>query len=299
MSLSNGAVAEASAKVVDPMSAWRGVTGRSMRVKPEYQGRMEWLPVGSIRADERAQRKLDESWAAKIAASFNPNLLGKPVVVALTGRNGQERFLVVDGQHRLAAVKSLFGESHQVECEVVRGVDLAGSAELFRGLNDTRGVRPFDKFLTGVTAGDAECVAISKLTASLGLRIAAGGGEPNYLHCVAALQRVYRLDGTGELLKRTLQLIIDAWGRGNENFNRAVVNAIGSVLHKYGDDVEVGALRSRLSSVAGGSHGIIGRGRSAATMLGTSPANGTAWAIVNLYNKGRSKKIAEWGKRAA
>lgn len=294
MSLSNGSVAEIASKM-DGIAV--GML-KSVRVEREHRGKLEWLPVEAIRTDERAQRPLDESWVAKIAANFKPDLLRWPCVVALPGRNGQERYIVVDGQHRVAAVKALFGGAHKIECEVVRGVDLAGAAEFFRGLNDTRGVTPFYKFVTGVTSGDPECVAIHKLATSLGLRISPGGSETNYLHCVAALQRVYRLDGTGELLKRTLQIIIEAWGRSYENFNRAVVSAIGSVLHKY-DEIDTAALRSRLASVAGGAHGIVGRGRSAAAMLGTSAANGTAWAIVNLYNKGRGKKLPEWGKRTA
>jgi hypothetical protein len=82
-----------------------------------------------------AQREFNERHASKIAASFDPDLFDDLVV---TLPNGDGIYHVVDGQHRMAAIRSLWGEEEMVPCRVVTAQDPARAAVIFDKINTGR-----------------------------------------------------------------------------------------------------------------------------------------------------------------
>lgn len=257
----------------------------------------EWIPIAQMELPPNAQRGFKPAHAAKIAAAFDPGLLGYPVVAKIPGRGGRERYWIIDGQHRIAAVREALGEDQSVECEVIHNITLQRAAQLFRGRNDKLGVRPLDKFIAGVTAGDPECVAINDTVASLGLRIVNGNVAKNQVSAVTALQKIHRLDPKNGLLKDTLHLAIEAWGRDAENFNGDVLQGLGMVLHRYNDELEKNILERKLKTCPGGALGLLGKGRMLRQAMSyTTVSNGIACAVVRMYNTGRRKApLTEWG----
>lgn len=273
------------------------------KVLPAYRSTMEWLPVAKIEVESSAQRSFDESWARKLASNIDPDKLGKPAVVGMNshGNGGRgERFIVVDGQHRVAAVRMSLGVDQLIECEVIRGVSLARAAEIYRGRNSMRLPRSIDFFLAGITAENAECVAINGIVSSLKLAIGRTT-TGSMLSAVGALQSIYRDEQTlgvraPNLLLRTLELSIAAWGRKGESFIGDILRGLSVVLARYGGALDPEVLERKLRAYRGGALGLLGQARMIKAGLGGAPYICVARAVVQAYNSGRHKHLLpEWG----
>jgi len=273
-----------------------------VRIRPEYRSRMEWVPVAIIDTEARAQRRYEPLWAHWLASHFDPDKLGHPFVVAMPAKGDRERFFAIDGQHRISAIKIAFGIDQQVECEVVRGIDLARAAELFVGRNDRRAVRVIDKFKTGVTAQNPECVGITKIVTDLGLVINDASQEPRTICAIAAIRVLYGLgpdEQRGVILRTVLRLIIKVWGTDASVFNGEVLKGLGYVLARHGDDLDMEIFERKLTSTSGGALGLLGKARAYREAAGGSIAQNVARAIVTIYNSGRTKsRLSAWGEKA-
>lgn len=236
------------------------------------------------------------------AGATSPDKLGFPLVAVLEER-GRERYVVVDGQHRVAAVRQALGEDQQIQCEVIRGCTIAEAAELFCGRNESRKPRPLDQFLVGVTAKRPENLAIVSVVENLGLRIRNGGADGS-ISAVSALIGIYRGDHAlpekerGATLRRTLLVAMNAWGGGYETFNGDVLRGLGAVLARYGLMVDDDSLQKKLASLAGGALGLLGKGRTYRTAMGGSMMQNVARAVVTVYNAGRrSHQLPDWDQK--
>lgn len=282
------------------MKSTTAENGRGSRVRTGYESRIEWVRLTDIEVDPLTQRPFDRGWAEKIAANFDPDKLGLPAVVALPLPDGHWRYIVIDGQHRCASCRIALGENQQIECEVIRGITLSRAAELFRGRNMIRHPRQIDYFLAGVTAQNAECLAIRKIASELGVTIGRTTGEKT-ITCVATLQRLYRHGPSirhGEILRQTLMMAIGAWGPRADTFNGDVLSGLGLVLSRHNNQIEPTVLEKRLCTYVGGSLGVLGRARSWREAAGGSVAQCVARVIIAAYNTGRTKsRLPEWGNK--
>ena len=94
----------------------------------ERAGRLRWVPLAQMRINPLAQRDLNQAWVAKLAAGFDLEQIGAPVV---SHRGGW--YYLIDGQHRIEALKLWLGswEGQQVQCWCYEGLTEAQEAELF------------------------------------------------------------------------------------------------------------------------------------------------------------------------
>jgi hypothetical protein len=271
------------------------------KLRPDYESRNEWIPAASIEVEPLAQRPFDPKWAKQIADSFDPDLIGFPVVCALPNNRGGERFIALDGWHRIKATMIALGESQSIQCEVIRGITLQRAAKIFRGRNNVRSVCNIDRFLAGVTAGDEECVAITGVVESFDLRVGRTQTD-GIIKAVASLQWIYRGErsrGSGRNvlpLRRTLDVVTQAWGKSASGLNGAIIRGIGAVILRHGDMLDFEQLEHRLRQFRGGAAGLLGAGRGVSEAFGGSVANGVATRVVREYNKGRkpTNKLPEW-----
>lgn len=93
--------------------------------------------IEELETKHEAQRKLDENWVQEIIDSWDERNCTPPVVVIEKNQN-----LVVDGQHRLSAMKQLGYK--QVECYLIQGIS---ASEAFLMINNIKPVEAIDKFL--------------------------------------------------------------------------------------------------------------------------------------------------------
>ena len=216
----------------------------------ERGGHLRWVPLALVRVNPLAQRDLNRARVAQLAASFDPEQMGVPVV-----SHRGDFYYLVDGQHRVEAYKLWIGawEDQEVQCWCYEGLSEAAEAEKFLALNDTLTVNAYAKFKVAVQAGRDTEADVDRIVRALGLRISRSSGG---ICAVATLRRVYTRSGPA-VLSRTLRIIRDAYGEAG--LDGPVIEGIGLLCQRYdGDLSEQHAIR-RLSSAHGGVSGLISR----------------------------------------
>src|SRR5262249_42350368 len=106
----------------------------------ERAGRLRWGALAPPRINPLGPRDLNQARVAKLAAAFDLEQIGAPVV---SHRGGW--YYLIDGQHRIEALKLWLGswEHQQVQCWCYKGLTEAQEAGLFLTLNDTLTVHAF------------------------------------------------------------------------------------------------------------------------------------------------------------
>ena len=261
-------------------------TGTPVR-RLERTARLRWVPLAQMRVNPLAQRDLNRARVAQLAACFDPEQIGAPVVSCRGGW-----FWLLDGQHRIEAYKLWLGswEDQQIQCWCYAGLTEAAEADLFLKLNDTLTVSAFAKFKVAVAAGrDAEA-DVDRIVRALGLRIAgrSGGG----ICAVATLRRVYGRAGAA-VLARALRIIRDAYG--DAGLDGPVIEGIALVCQRYDGDLPERHAVARLGAAHGGVGRLLSRAGQLRQSTGAAPAECVAAAAVELINRGTGRtKLAPW-----
>lgn len=191
-------------------------------------------------------------------------------------------YSLLDGQTRVAVLNEMGLQDHQLACDVYENLLESEEANIFRLLNDTRKPTPLDDFKVGVTAGDPECIAITEIVESWGVRIT-GSTHDGEIACVSALRKCY----IGGELDRALETAVNAWGVSAASVEGNLLLGLCVVFEAYGDEVDQPSLIRKLSKFTGGAGGIIATARSARAIRSASIARLCAAAIIAVYNKGR------------
>lgn len=285
--------------------AFKPVAKRSTTHAVSASGRIEgassrqWLRVNSILVDPDTQRTLRKPWAREIAANFDPDRIR----VIVVSHRSDGKFYVIDGQHRLEALKLMDYGDQLVDCAVFDRRDLTEhevkkeDARLFIELNRVLKQQPLEAFQKAVVAEDPTASAINRIVNQCDLFVA-NTGALGSVACVAALQRVYTGAGTGrntpEVLTATLETIIKAWGRAPVNFNQRIVRGLGLVFLKYGKTIDREVFIKKLQFVQGGAVGVLGSAATLSQIRHTDVAKCMASVLVDAYNKGRKQKLDGW-----
>jgi len=254
----------------------------------ERTARLRWVPLKQMRVNPLAQRTLNQARVNQLAAGFEVEQMGTPVVSARGGW-----YYLIDGQHRVEALKLWLGswEDQQVQCWCYEGLSEAAEAEVFLKLNDTLPVAAFAKFKVSVQAGrDAEA-DVDRIVRALGLRIARSNGG---ISAVATLRRVYCRGGPA-VLSRALRIIRDAYGEAG--LDGPVIEGIGLLCQRYDGDLSEQRTVERLSSAHGGVSGLISRAGQLRHTTGNAMAQCVAAAAVEVISRGPGgQRLPSWWK---
>ena len=187
-------------------------------MKSGQRRRIEKVRLDTLRVPPpgTAQRAFREAKANKMAAEFDIDSLGLPVVCRV-----EEVNWLVDGQHRVAAIQKAghAKSTDSIDCEVYEGLALAEMARLFLGRNDSTPVTAFERFGVAVTAGYATETAIKEIVEKAGLKIGYPGSDGN-IFSVGALRRVYNRYGA-KTLERVLNVLRSAYNRSASGLGTA------------------------------------------------------------------------------
>lgn len=244
---------------------------------------VRWHTVSKLVVSPAAQRPLNEGWADKIAAEFNVDKLGIPVV---SERDGA--VWVVDGQHRVRALKLVGWSDQKIQCDTYVGLTEAEEAELFDGLNDSRSVGTYAKFQVRLTAGRSREVGISRAVSDAGYQIANGK-----IKCVTALGKVYDAGGD-ERVVRVVSIIGEAFGV--DAIRADVVAGLGLVVGRYGDKVGDEEFVRKFSALRGGYTTLRQKAEFIRQRVGKPKDQCMAAAIVDVVNAGRrgGSSLGSW-----
>lgn len=254
----------------------------------EREARLRWVPLRQMKVNPLAQRDLRRHRVAELASRFDPEQMGAPTV---SMRGGW--YYIVDGQHRIEALKAWLGswDGQQVQCWCYEGLDETAEADLFLRLNDVLAVSAYARYKVAVQAGRSGEADIDRIVRAVGLRIsqAKGGGA---ISAVATLRRVYERAGPGTL-SRSLRIIRDAYG--DAGLESAVIEGIGLLCQRYNGELPDQQAVTRLAGARGGVHGLTSRAGQLRQMTGSPPAECVAAAAVELINRGSGgRKLPAW-----
>lgn len=261
-----------------------------MTEKVATNAALEWVPLNLMRVSSHCQRKVNPQQVARIAAHFDPDLLGLPVLSMHA-----HHYLVLDGQQRIAAFREWHGtgwETQQMQCHVYRGLSEQQEADMFLRLQSNRvRVSAYEEYRVGINAGREDETAVEEQVRAAGLKT---GTSKSSIHAVSSLLRVYRRSDA-ETLGKTLRIIRDAYGENG--FGSETIDGLGLVCQRYNGQLDELWAIQRLGSALGGLNGLLNTARTLRLATGNSPALCVAAAIVDTLNKGRSgKKLTAWWK---
>ena len=257
--------------------------------KVERVARLAWIPLSGVDFNPLAQRDLVPARVAKLVNNFDPEQLGFPTVNARAGK-----YWVIDGHHRIEALKQWLGEDwdkQQVQCQTYDGLTEEEEAEIFLKLNDVLAVQAFARFRIGVQAGRPAETEVDRIVRECMLRVSQDKGD-GAISAVATLMRVYRTGGP-QALARTLLIIRDAYG--DPGLEAPVIDGIGLLCHRYNGDLDDGRLVERLAKAHGGVNALMGKAENLRKSTGNMRSHCVAAAAVEIHNGGRGgRKLPGW-----
>jgi hypothetical protein len=267
---------------------------QSHRTKSEFK----WLPISALNGDPAYQRSLNEKRVQHIADEFDPDAFG----VITVSKREDGTYWVIDGQHRLAALRRMgWKDTQQVACNIFSGLSRQQEAGLFSKIDDYLNLGYLDRFRARVESGEQRAVAIEHIIRNAGFTVSKLTG-PGNLSAVQACEFVYTGRGTrtsgrdhaGEL-KATLENIRAAWGLSPDGVRGPIIQGIGRVFLRDGDAIDRANLSSKLASFEGGPEALIGLAKGLKAAHGGRVTDAVSELVIATYNKGRRvTKLEAW-----
>lgn len=230
----------------------------------EAEGRrftVETLQANQLEVDPHVQRKLNENRVAKIASDFHEAALGVLIVSARhasgidTSGNPQPapqtRYVVLDGQTRLEAIRKFTGTPETkmpVVCQVFYGLTRAEEAEIFIEHNDRAAVRKLDLFRLALVAGHEWAVELDAVVKRHGYEASDSGSRERRFTAVSTAQRIIRLPDGMSALDRAFDLLARSWGYRDGAASAEAVDGLGLLFHRHGSAVDVVTFAKKLAS---------------------------------------------------
>lgn len=247
----------------------------------------KWLPLCDLIIEPTAQRPYDANRAKRYADNLDLALIR---VLEVSERAGH--YYIMDGNHRVGALRIRGFTDELVECRVHTGLEVPTEAGRFIGLNNATPIRAFDKFKVRVTGHDPVAVGIEKILVDHGWSLMMGPRDGSF-GAVGAAEKVYTghrsqdKERGPENFLHVIEVITAAWGHNAAGGNGNIVEGLGQVFAKYGSAVDRAHLIKVLAKFPGGADNFLGRARGNRETFGNSVAHSVTAVALGQYNKGR------------
>ncbi|MCU1493895.1 MAG: hypothetical protein JWO62_1659 [Acidimicrobiaceae bacterium] len=260
----------------------------SVPTKAQRGSHPQWVAIADMKVNPAAQREFRQSRAEELASDFDLDAIG---TIVLNRRD--ERWYIVDGQHRVEALKLIGYGDQSILCDCFEGLTEQQEADKFLKLNDRLNVPAPERFKVGVTAGRKIPVDVRRVVMGCGLRISSNG-DTNSIGATAALESVYSVGGAA-VLARTIAILRDAYGGASAAFSAENLRGIGLLCRRFNGQLDDAVLIDRLAKMPGGAVGLRGKVATTARAIGRPKAHCVAAVCVEAVNAGRGgKKLPDW-----
>jgi len=186
-------------------------------------------------------RKINSSIVNKIRTQFDVSLLGSIVVCDVSEEvDTGAKYEIIDGNHRIHAIRNLFGVDVEVEVQVLEYMEEKDRASMFLRLNANRSrVGSVDSFRAGLIAGHQNEQEIWDILQRRGLKVK--GLSPRSWPYVNGLQDVYQIFTKDKrpngVLDLTIHVLIAAYEDASnkertKTFNRECMRMVSGFLFK-------------------------------------------------------------------
>lgn len=267
--------------------------------------KIEDVKVDDLRVDGDVQRSLNPRRVDEMVSDFHPEALG----VISVSRREDGMLHIVDGQHRVAAARSYNVRADEpiktVKATVYDGLNREDEASLFRVLNNTRIVGPYDKFRVRLIEGDQTALELNKALHMYGYHLSPNNSRNGGFQAVASLEWVYRgADlteppkpgqlGHIQVVKTLLNIVTSAWDHDPDGVREAIIRGMGKFLIRYGDRAEPDKLVRELMNYGPGI-ALYNNAKQLRTIHQMSSADAVASILTQLHNRKRSmNRLPEW-----
>lgn len=259
--------------------------------KAQRAARLRWVPIDEMKVNPLAQREINPARVDRLAVDFDLEQMGTPTVNLRDGS-----YFIIDGQHRIEALREIGFGGEQVQCWTYEGLSETDEAEMFLKLNDYLAIPAIPKYRAAITAQRPAETDIDRIVRSLGLVVSASK-MPGAIQAVGTLGRVYSRSGP-KVLSRTLRLTRDAYG--DSGMEAIVIDGLGLLCHRYNGELDESVALDKLSRSHGGVNGLLGKAEKLRRETGQQKAHCVAAAAVEIINAGRGgKKLPTWWKADA
>lgn len=259
------------------------------------------LPVGELTIDPRVQRtNLNLAKVMRIVNNYNPAVLG---VMTISSRRDRSN-VILDGMHRVEAVRRLTDNQGDVPCHVFTDLTLMEEATTFLDLNGGDKPTVIDTYRISVIAGDLIACRIDKLVHAYGYTV--DGVQANgHINAVKTLRKIVQLsdkvEADPDLLQLTLVVIGRAWGNDKYGVQAPMLLGVARLLAEYGARLDVDRLIDRLRHYKGGPQALLVAASTQAAQRRVPGAMAVADIATDEYMRGPAPKAAyaipRWSKR--
>lgn len=192
------------------------------------------------------QRPVNQKEVDRLVREWDERLLD-PITVSF--RDG--KFNVVDGQHRISAMRKMNGgRGVMVNCKVYSGLTYEQEAALCYKLDKAKKRLSLSQSTNALAESgeDAEVAEIRQLTENCGFVWALGKsrGGTGEIVSTRALVNAYRLLG-GAAFTRMLQLLWDTWEGDPRSLTAAILSGMALFVKTYETEISDKTFVSRLS----------------------------------------------------
>jgi len=262
----------------------------------------EDLQVGDLEMDRRVQRQgLNSAKVERMVKTWNERAKGRIIV---SYRKNTKNYIVIDGQHRVEAIRRLTDNEGTVPCIIFKDLSLAEEAQMFLDLNNTTIPPKYDKFKvqqeTQSPEGDASR-SIVELVGAYGWAVSRTAA-PGHINCIDVLQRLYTLSGKIEaqpnLVQITVMVLTRAWGNDRYGMQAPILEGVGRMFAEYGSLLDTDHLIDVLKEYQGGPQTLKAEAAQLSALRKGKVAMSVAEILVGKYNKGRRKSgLSPWTRR--
>lgn len=241
----------------------------------------EWILADRLEIGPAYQRRIDENWVKRLAADFDPFLLDD----LLVNRAANGRLTVMDGQHRLLAIREMGWGDQNVPCKVYDNLPEELQAKRFNTTDVRKRLTAADRFRSALIAKDPDALAVTAIVESAGFRINLTNGETDggRISAVAAIIGIYKKN-RAEILPAVLSVFTEAYGTKTGPVNGMLLG-LAAFMTRFRDHYERDRLIASLRRLTPAT--VLAEGNDASRVLGRSSADGVAFAIWKAYNHGR------------
>ena len=186
------------------------------------------IKVSDLMVDFAYQRQPLKAKIAKIAKSFDPDLLG--VIICSMRENGE--IAIIDGSHRYHALVKMGLDYLNINALVYIGLSLEEEAKIF-ALSNQEHTKPstVDIFKAGLCSGDKLTIAINDILVKNGFYVGVGPGN-NKIRALVTLKRIY-INAGADVLDQTIRVIKAAYGSNSDVMRDQLMSAVAVILHRY------------------------------------------------------------------
>lgn len=259
---------------------------KTVSTRVERAAHLQWVLIPKMSVTAVQHERYKQSHVDHIVANFDLEQLGTPTV-----NLRDDVFWIIDGQHRIAALKGIgYGDQH-VQCWTYSGLTEEEEYERFLKLNDTLTVTPMTKFRAGIGAGRLVECDIDRIVRAQDLVVSRDKIQGG-ISAVGTLMKIYARGGP-VVLRKTLCLIRDTYG--DSGLQAPVLDGIGLFVQRYEGEVDTKRAVDKWTAANGGVSGLTNRAEMLRKQTGNQKGQCVAAAAVEIYNQGRGgKKLTPW-----